>query len=69
MTNDAKLGLLAGIVSVVLVAVVYFPKPATGSVGGRDNVAIPSGKATPTVVPSGKPVHVSLTSRSVALAE
>jgi hypothetical protein len=76
MTSDAKLGLLAGIVGVVMVAVVYFPKPAEGSVAALPTrtaepaAAAPEMGAKPVAAVAASavagPVPVSLTSRTTA---
>ena len=48
MANDAKLGLLAGVAGVLLVAVVYFPKPAPAGVPAATRAG---GGGNPTAVP------------------
>lgn len=40
MTNDAKLGLVAGIAAVLVVAAVYFQKPKTVAAEQRASVVI-----------------------------
>jgi hypothetical protein len=68
MTSDAKMGLMAGVAAVVMVAVVYFPKPAAGSATAAVSPPgdLPQSKpaAAAVAVSSAGPVHVSLTSRT-----
>lgn len=52
MPNDAKLGLLAGVAATLVVAVVYFHKPALGT-GPPAKVAVAGvGNAPPAVPPA-----------------
>lgn len=51
MGNDAKLGLMLGIVLVLLIAVIFFRKEPAASVPGAPSAALPAKKAprsTPT---------------------
>lgn len=54
MTNDAKLGMLAGIAGVLVVAVVYFQKGPAGIAASPADKAAVAGSATapPTVAPA-----------------
>lgn len=60
MANDAKLGLLAGVAGVLLVAVVYFPKAPAGLAAGPASQPVAGTAAAPpgvtpaaVVVPTG----------------
>jgi hypothetical protein len=53
VTNDAKLGMLAGVAAVVVVAVVYFQKPPASAAAGK-----PAAVGTTTTPPAVPPAAV-----------
>lgn len=55
MTQDAKLGLLAGLMGVVLIAVVYYQK----STAAQPEAAKPPAQATAPPVPAATPVDTA----------
>ena len=55
MTNDAKLGLVAGMAAVLVVAAVYFQKPK--AVAAEPRASIVTALTPAEIVPAGTPNH------------
>ena len=68
MTNDAKLGLLAGVAGVLMVAVVYFPKAgeAVAGTGGQAAITGPALAGTAIAPPAMTPTAVEAPAMTVS---
>lgn len=66
MTNDAKLGLVAGVGLVIVVAVVFFRKDLTPDRPGGENPVVATPATAPRVPGRGspRPVRATTTTRS-----